>query len=72
MRFAVVIEKGEHNYSAYVPELPGCIATGDTRDEVLRNIEEAIGYHVELMNELGYPVPGESTEGHTVEPPVAT
>ena len=46
MRYLVVFERAGDNYSAYVPDLPGCIATGDTREEVERNIKEAIDFHL--------------------------
>lgn len=62
MRYAIVIEKAEDNYSAYVPDLPGCIATGATREEVESEIREAIIFHVEGLREDGLPVPpGESS-----------
>ena len=62
MRYAIVIEKAESNYSAYVPDLPGCIATGATLDEVESEIREAIVFHLEGLREDGLPVPpGEST-----------
>ena len=62
MRYAIVIEKAEDNYSAYVPDLPGCIATGVTREEVESEIREAIIFHVEGLREDGLPVPpGESS-----------
>jgi predicted RNase H-like HicB family nuclease len=48
MRYAVVIESGPENFSAYVPDLPGCIATGKTLAEVLTNIREATEFHLEL------------------------
>ena len=57
MKYAVVIEKAESNYSAYVPDLPGCVATGMTIDEVEREIREAIEFHIEGMIEDGLPVP---------------
>ena len=57
MRYPVVIEKGPNNYAAYVPDLPGCVATGGTRDEVARNIREAIEFHLEGMREDGLPIP---------------
>ena len=47
MRYAVVIEKGERNYSAYVPDLPGCVSIGDTLEEVKAEIREAIEFHLE-------------------------
>jgi len=56
MRYAVVIEKAESNYSAYVPDLPGCVATGATVEEVEREIREAIEFHIEGMREDGLPV----------------
>ena len=58
MKYAVVIEKAENNYSAYVPDLPGCIATGKTKAEVTRNLREAIAFHIEGLREDGLPVPG--------------
>jgi predicted RNase H-like HicB family nuclease len=62
MRYAIVIEKADGNYSAYVPDLPGCIATGATVQEVEREIREAISFHLEGLREDGLPVPpGEST-----------
>ena len=61
MRYAVVIEKAEGNYSAYVPDLPGCIATGATVSEVESEIREAIAFHIEGMREDGIAIPpGES------------
>jgi predicted RNase H-like HicB family nuclease len=62
MRYAIVIEKAEDNYSAYVPDLPGCIATGATVEEAEAEIREAIIFHVEGLREDGLAVPpGEST-----------
>jgi predicted RNase H-like HicB family nuclease len=57
MRYAVVIEKAGKNYSAYVPDLPGCIATGDTVADVEREIRDAIRFHIEGLREDGLPVP---------------
>jgi predicted RNase H-like HicB family nuclease len=57
MRYAVVIEKAEGNYSAYVPDLPGCVATGATVAEVEAEIRDAIVFHVEGMREDGIAVP---------------
>ena len=56
-RFLVVIEKADGNYSAYSPDLPGCVATGRTRDQVARNMHEAIDMHVRGLLEDGLPVP---------------
>jgi len=59
-RFLIVIEDAGQNYSAYSPDLPGCVATGGTRDETERNMYEAIQLHVEGLVEDGLPIP-EST-----------
>ena len=56
-RFSIVIEKAGENYSAYSPDLPGCIAVGDTVEETQRNIEEAILFHIQSMIENNEPVP---------------
>jgi predicted RNase H-like HicB family nuclease len=56
MRYAIVIEKADDNYSAYVPDLPGCIATGDTVAAVEHEIRNAIRFHIEGMKEDGLPV----------------
>jgi predicted RNase H-like HicB family nuclease len=57
MRYAIVIEKGPVSFGAYVPDLPGCVAAAESRDEVLQLIREAIGFHLEEMREEGLPVP---------------
>lgn len=57
MKYAVVIEKATGNYSAYVPDLPGCVATGATVEEVESEIREAIAFHLEGMREDGIPIP---------------
>lgn len=57
MRYAVVIEKAEANYSAYVPDLPGCIATGATIEEVEREIRDAIAFHLDGMRADGLEIP---------------
>ncbi|MBK6561531.1 type II toxin-antitoxin system HicB family antitoxin [Candidatus Amarobacter glycogenicus] len=57
MRYAVVIEKAPGNYSAYVPDLPGCVAVGDSLAEVELAIREAIRFHVVGLREDGLPVP---------------
>lgn len=61
MRYAVVIEKGERNYSAYVPDLPGCVSVGDTRQQATAEIREAIEFHVEGLREDGLPIPKPSS-----------
>jgi predicted RNase H-like HicB family nuclease len=67
MRFAVVIEKAESNYSAYVPDLPGCIATGATDADVEREIRDAIRFHIEGLREDGLPVPPPTSIAEYVE-----
>ncbi len=57
LKYAVVIEKAEGNYSAYVPDLPGCIAVGESRDEVERNIREAVAFHLDGMRADGIAAP---------------
>jgi predicted RNase H-like HicB family nuclease len=57
VRYAVVIEKGPSNYSAYVPDLPGCVAVGDTLEETQREIQEAIEFHLEGLRADGLPIP---------------
>ena len=61
MKYAIVIEKAEKNYSAYVPDLPGCVATGETREEVESQIREAVEFHLEGMREDGEAIPEASS-----------
>jgi predicted RNase H-like HicB family nuclease len=67
MRYAVVIERANQNYSAYVPDLPGCIATGATVAEVEMEIGEAIRMHVEGLLEDGIAVPAPSAIAEYIE-----
>ena len=67
MRYAIVIENAGPNFSAYVPDLPGCIATGATISEVEREIREAIELHIEGMREDGDPIPAPSSSVQYVE-----
>jgi predicted RNase H-like HicB family nuclease len=57
MQYLVIVEKGETTYGAYVPDLPGCVAVAETREEVLMLIREAIDLHLEGMREDGAPIP---------------
>ena len=57
MRYAVIIEKGSTSYGAYVPDLPGCVAVGDTAEEVKTLIQEAIEFHLESLQEDGESIP---------------
>jgi predicted RNase H-like HicB family nuclease len=67
MRYAVVIEKGERNYSAYVPDLPGCVSVGDTLEEAKAEIREAIEFHLDGMREDGLPIPAPTSRAEYVE-----
>lgn len=66
-RYAVIIEQGPRNYSAYVPDLPGCIATGKTPKAVRQNIKDAIQFHIDGLREGGIAVPEPSTVAESVE-----
>jgi predicted RNase H-like HicB family nuclease len=57
MEFAIVIEKAERNFAAYVPDLPGCVATGETVEETEKQISEAILFHLQGLREDGQPLP---------------
>jgi predicted RNase H-like HicB family nuclease len=57
MKYLVVIEKGENSFGAYIPDLPGCAVVGETRDEALQLIREAVELHVSCMREHGDPLP---------------
>jgi predicted RNase H-like HicB family nuclease len=61
MRYAIIIEQAKGNYSAYVPDLPGCVTTGETIAEVEENMKEAITLHLEGLREEGLPVPEATT-----------
>jgi predicted RNase H-like HicB family nuclease len=61
MRYAIVIEKAENNYSAYVPDLPGCVATGTSVKEAEKMIREAIELHLSGLREDGLPIPEPSS-----------
>ena len=67
MRYAVVIEKAEGNYSAYVPDLPGCVATGDTVQAVEGEIRDAIRFHIEGLKADGLPIPAPTSIADYVE-----
>ena len=67
MRYLVVVEKGPTSYGAHVPDLPGCIAVGESRDEVLGLIREAIAFHIEGLREQNLPVPEASSTSEVVE-----
>ena len=67
LEYAVVYEQTPNNYSAYVPDLPGCVTTGQTLEEVERNMREAIAFHIESLREYGEPVPEPRTSTGVVK-----
>ena len=67
MRYAIVIEKADGNYSAYVPDLPGCVATGATVQETEREIRDAIRFHIDGLKDDGQPVPKPTSIADYVE-----
>ena len=69
MRYAIVIEKAPSNYAAYVPDLPGCIATGATVTEIESLIREAIEFHLEGLKTDGLPIPPSSSQVEYVDVP---
>ena len=71
MRYMVVIERGEKSWGAHVPDLPGCIAVGESREEVLQLARKAIDFHIESLRLDGLPVPKPSSEIEFVEVSVA-
>ena len=67
MRYLVVVEKGPSSYGAHVPDLPGCIAAGETKEEVLSLIREAIEFHIEGLKQEGQPIPRPVSMSELVE-----
>ena len=67
MQYLVIVEKGPTSYGAYVPDLPGCVAAADSRDEVLTLIREAIEMHIEGLREDGQPIPEPSSFSAVVD-----
>ena len=67
MRYMVVIEKGDTSYGAYVPDLPGCVAVGETEEEVKQLIQEAIEFHLEDLAEKGTQIPPPNSRSEYVE-----
>ena len=67
MKFTVVIEKAPNNFSAYVPDLPGCVATGKFREDVVELIEQAVSLHLEGMREDGLEIPVPQASSALVE-----
>jgi predicted RNase H-like HicB family nuclease len=67
MQYLVVVEKGPSSYGAHVPDLPGCIAVGETKEEVLSLIREAIEFHLEDLKHEGRPIPSPASTSELVE-----
>ncbi len=67
IRYTVIVEKSENNYGAHVPDLPGCVAVAESKEEVLKLIREAIELHLESMREEGTPIPEPDTTSEWVE-----
>lgn len=67
MQYLVVVEKGSNSFGAYVPDLPGCVAAADTRDEVLQLIREAIEFHIEGLREDGKSIPQPTSSSAVVD-----
>ena len=67
MLYVVILEQGENGVGAYVPDLPGCVAVGETKEEALRLIQEAVELHLEGMREDGLPIPEPSSSSEYVE-----
>jgi len=69
MHYVIVVEETNDGFSAYVPDLPGCVSIGSTRDELEKNIQEAITFHLEGMKEDGMAFPKPTTEAMTMVVP---
>lgn len=67
MKYAMIIEKGDTSYGAYIPDLPGCVAVAETREEVITLIQEAVEFHLEGLREDGKPIPQPTSEADVVE-----
>ena len=71
MRYLIIIEKAEHNYGAYCPDLPGCVSTGKTIEETIKNMQESIEFHLDGIREDGEPIPAPTATDAWVEVSVA-
>jgi len=67
MRYAVIVEEGESSFGAHVPDLPGCVAVADTKEQVLELIQEAIEFHIEGLREDNQPIPQPSSSVEYVD-----
>jgi predicted RNase H-like HicB family nuclease len=68
-KYLIIIEQADTGYSSYSPDLPGCVSTGETREEAEKNMRKAIEFHVEGLRRDGYPVPEPQTTSSYVELP---
>jgi predicted RNase H-like HicB family nuclease len=67
MEYLVVVEKGKSSYGAYVPDLPGCVAVGETRREVMKLIREGVALHIESLREAGEAIPPPSSKSEVIK-----
>jgi len=67
MRYVVILEKGQTSFGAYAPDLPGCVAVGETHEEVLQLMQEAIEMHLESFQEDGLPIPAPTSSSEYIE-----
>ncbi len=67
MEYLVIVEKGESSYGAYVPDLPGCVAVGDTRREVMKLIRQGVQLHIESLREAGEKIPPPLSQSQLVK-----
>ena len=67
MRYAVIIEKGDSSFGAYVPDLPGCVAVGETKEEAIKLIQEAIEFHLEGIKQEGSTIPLPASTAEYIE-----
>lgn len=67
MKYAVIVEKGENSFGAHVPDLPGCVAVAETKEEVLELIQEAIEFHLDGLRDDGQPIPPASSSVEYVD-----
>jgi len=67
MEYLVVVEKGATSYGAYVPDLPGCVAAGDTKRKVMKLIREAIALHLDALRQSGQPIPRPTSKSETIK-----
>ncbi len=70
-RILVIIEKGENSYGAYSPDVPGCVAVGDTREEVEERMREALWFHLQMMREENLPLPEPQTVAEYMDIPLS-